>query len=101
MDCPCNNCVSLYTIPQYVSNDYYCEFGVPIWNSQFFYYNDPLWDGNQCDYMEYPCCTSPNMPWFIKSFNQSTTDDLELRLCSIQGYPNEAIPIYLIELYVR
>ena len=53
-DCPCNNYVSLQTTPQYVGNDYYCESGVPIWNSQSFYYNDPLWDGNQCDYMEYP-----------------------------------------------
>ena len=51
--------------------------------------------------MEYPCCTSPNMPWFIKSLDQSTTDDLELRLCSSEGYPNEATPIDLIELYVR
>ena len=99
-DCPCNN-GSLETTPQYVGNDYYCESGVPIWNSNSFYYNDPLWDGNQCHYMEHPCCTSPNMPWFIKSLNESTTDDLELRMCSSEGYPNEATPIDLIELYVR
>ena len=99
-DCPCNN-GSLETTPQYVGNDYYCESGVPVWSGQSFYSSDPLWDGNQCYYMEYPCCISPNMPWFIKSLNQSTTDDLELRLCSSEGYPNEATPIDLIELYVR
>ena len=46
-DCQCNS-VSLQTIPQYVSNDYYCESGVPIWNSQCLYTSDLLWDGNQC-----------------------------------------------------
>ena len=47
------------------------------------------------------CCTTQNIPWFIKSFNYWTTDDIELRMCSSEGYPNEATPIDIIELYIR
>ena len=67
-----------------------------------FHYNNPLWDGIQCDYLESPCCTFLNMPWFVKSLNQSTTDDIELRMCtSCEGYPDESTPVDIIELYVR
>ena len=102
-DCPCNTGSSEST-PQYVGNDYYCESGVREWNwnsDVFFHYDDPLWDGKQCGYLESDCCTTPNIPWFIKSFNYWTTDDIELRMCSSEGYPNEATPIDIIELYIR
>ena len=79
--CPCND-GSIETTPQYVGDDYYCESGSPVFESYTFHYDDLLWDGKQCDYLETPCCTSPNMPWFVKSLNQSTTDDIELRLCT-------------------
>ena len=49
----------------------------------------------------YSCCTSPNIPWFFKSLNQSTTDDIELRLCTSEGYRDEATPVDIIELYVH
>ena len=99
-DCPCNT-GSSETTPQYVGNDYYCESGVPSVETHNFYYSDPLWDGQQCDYLESPCCTSSKMPWFVKSLNQWTTDDIEFRICSSEGYPDEASPVDLIELYVR
>ena len=99
-DCPCNT-GSSETTPQYVGNDYYCESGVPPVESNYFYYSDPLWDGQQCDNLESPCCTSSKMPWFVKSLNHWTTDDIECRVCSSEGYPDEATPVDLIELYVR
>ena len=99
-DCPCNN-GSTETIPQYVGDDYYCESGVSVSEAYTLHYNDPLWDGIQCNYLEFPCCTSPNMPWFVKSLNQSTIDDIELRMCTSEGYPDESTPVDIIELYVR
>ena len=99
-DCPCNS-GSTQTTPQYVGNDYYCESGLAVGEDRISAYRDPLWDGMQCDYLETPCCTSPNMPWFVKSYNQSTTDDIELRMCTSEGYPDEATPVDIIELYVR
>ena len=97
--CPCND-GSTETTPQYVGDDYYCESGSPVFESYTFHYDDPLWDGKECDYLESPCCTSPNMPWFVKSLNKSSTDDIELRLCTSEGYPDEATPVDIIELYV-
>ena len=44
------------------------ESRVPIYISSYFklYPNDPLWDGQQCNGNEGPCCTNPKMPWFIR-----------------------------------
>ena len=100
--CPCfsnNN----YSSPSFVGQDYYCESGNDEkFKNGLFYSNDTLWDGKQCEEFEVPCCTHSNMPWFIKTLNQSTSDDIELRVCCREGYPgNEDIPLNLIELYVR
>ena len=64
---------------------------------------NPLWDGQQCDGGEAPCCTHPNMPWFLKTLNETTTEDIELRVCNnnpFYGY-DEDTPLELIELFVR
>ena len=67
------------------------------------YSNDPLWDGQQCDGSETPCCTQPNMPWFIKTLNETTTEDIELRVCSQYNDcgTGTSVAIFLIEIYVR
>uniref|UniRef100_A0A1X7TMQ2 Uncharacterized protein n=1 Tax=Amphimedon queenslandica TaxID=400682 RepID=A0A1X7TMQ2_AMPQE len=100
--CPCNN-GSTTTSPSYVGNDYYCESGATSSNIQNnrFYPDDIMWDGQQCDYLESPCCSSSRIPWFIKTLPQSVTDDIELRMCSSEGYPDEATPIDIFEIYVR
>ena len=45
------------------------------------------------------CCTNPKMPWFMKTYNETTTDDIELRVCGNQGY-SEDTPLDIIKLYV-
>ena len=101
--CPCysnnNDCPS----PPFVGQDYYCESGNNEYSQHgVFFPNDILWDGEQCDGFEVPCCTQSNMPWFIKTLNQSTSDDIELRVCFDDEYPgNEETPLNLIELYIR
>ena len=98
--CPCNSGGTAYA-PPYVGNDYYCETGnnaaSDFWG---FLPNDPLWDGQQCDGVEAPCCTHPNMPWFIKTLGETTTEDIQLRLCIDEALSNEQILLQLIELYV-
>ena len=98
--CPC---VTGYPTPSFVGDDYYCEAGTIKANlsSGRLYPDDPLWDGMQCSTLESPCCNSTIMPWFVKSISQSTDDDIELRVCSSEGYPDEATPIDIIELYIR
>ena len=95
----CNN-DSTETTPQYVGDDCYCESGFPASEPYTFHYNHLLWDGKQSDYLELSCCRSPYMPWFIKSFNQSTTDYIELRICNSEGYPEESISVDVLELHV-
>ena len=100
--CPCNIGNSQSVIPSFVGNDYYCESGYLTSNcNSAIFTNDLLWDGQQCPGVEAPCCNLSNMPWFIKTLNETTTDDIELRSCqSNSGCPG-SVPIFLIELYVR
>ena len=99
--CPCNNGNTQSVIPPFVGNDYYCESG--SWRNCYstIYNNDVLWDGQQCPGVEATCCNLPNMPWFIKTLNETTTDDIELRACQSNQGCEGSVPIFLIELYVR
>ena len=101
--CPCNNGSTGKTIPDFVGNDSYCESGLPAGQKWQYvlYASDPLWDGQQCNGNEGPCCTNPKMPWFIKSLNETTTEDIELRVCGNQGRNDEDTPLDIIELYIR
>ena len=50
---------------------------------------------------ESTCCTNPNMPLFLKTLNETTTDDIQLRVCSNEGLPDEDTPLDIIEIYVK
>ena len=102
--CPCNSNGLKNNVPPFVGNDYYCETGnnnVNLYSFRTLYPNDILWDGQQCVGAEAPCCTHPNMPWFIKTFNETTTEDIEVRICgNNNNINNEDTPLELIELFV-
>ena len=101
-NCPCNT-GNTGQVPPYVGNDYYCETGnnVPGIPTNTFFPNDPLWDGQQCVGVEAPCCTHPNMPWFIKTLGETTKENIQLRLCIDQPTTDvEETLLQLIELYV-
>ena len=99
--CPCNNGSSI-SPPSFVGNDYYCESAVGYEAySSILYADDLLWDGKNCNGPESTCCTNPNMPWFLKTLNETTTDDIELRVCSNTGLPDEDTPLDIIELYIK
>ena len=97
-NCPCNN-GSTQSVPPYVGNDYYCETGGNTCGG--INTNDTLWNGQQCDGLEAPCCTRLNMPWFIKTLSETTTDNIELRACQSNKGCLGSVPIFMIELYVR
>ena len=90
--CPCNN-GSRATVPSFVGNDYYCE------SSNFNNFSDPLWDGKQCGGLEYPCCTNLRLPWFFKSFNKESDNEIEMRLCTGEMYGQ--IHIDILALFVK
>ena len=99
-DCPCN--IDSNTVaPSFVEDDYYCESGAehPFPIPELFS-NDPLWDGKQCNYNESPCCTNNDQPWFVKTLDESTNSDIELRICSIGETTGNTL-IDIAELYVK
>ena len=101
-NCPCNE-GNPAVAPPYVGSDYYCETGdndKQCCDHATLFSNDALWDGQQCPGEEAPCCTHPNMPWFNKTLSETTTEDIELRLCGDQPTTNEDIPLQVIELFV-
>ena len=56
-------------VPPYVGSDCYCETAQ---NSNqccmsHLYFNDTLWDGQQCVAVKATCCTHPKMPRFNKT----------------------------------
>ena len=99
--CPCNT-GNTGTVPSFVGSDHYCESGIASggWSS-VLYANDPLWNGQQCGGLEGPCCTNSKMPWFIKTLNENTNKDIELRVMADESTSNEDIPLDIIELYIR
>ena len=77
------------------------EFVHGEWSTNVLYVNDILWDGQQCGGLEGPCCTNSKMPWFIKTLNENTTEDIELRVMADESTSNEDIQLDIIELYIH
>ena len=100
--CPCNT-GNVFNSPPFVGSDYYCETGDndDTCCDYNLYSNDTVWDGQQCPGIEAPCCTRPNLPWFNKPLSETTTEDIELRMCGDERATNEGTPLEVIELFVR
>ena len=100
--CPCDT-TSDIRIPPFVGEDYFCESGYVYAGYRSdalelrFHFNDTLWDGEDC-HSSSSCCSLHNPPYFTKSLGQSTTDDFELRMCSVHG---GSIAIEVLEVYVK
>ena len=101
--CPCDTTFNI-SIPPFVGEDYFCESGIIYPSYPAIYYtfhsNDTLWDGRDC-HSSSTCCSHHNPPYFIKTLNRPTTDDLELRICMFHPVNREDIAVELIELYVK
>ena len=97
--CPCNNGATVKPAP-FVRKDFYCESGFSQGTKNHFASSDPLWDKKQCRGQEAPCCNRPLLPWFRKSIGYTTTDNIEMRLCSDEAINNENIGIDQYEFYV-
>ena len=100
--CPCI-INSTSSVPSFVGNDYFCEsgHGTALAPTHQLYTDDPLWDGEGCGGNEGPCCNAPGIPWFHKVLSTTTTDYIELRICSDESTYNEDTPVSLYEIYVK
>ena len=101
--CPCintNTAANATLPPAYVGNDYFCDTGSSSLFTTKLYINDPLWDGAGCGPLN-TCCSFNNPPWFHKQLPQSTTDNIEMRVCRDQEVTNEDIVIETIDVFVQ
>ena len=102
-NCPCNINSTGTTVPSFVGSNYYCESalspGLPY--KSVLYTNDPLWDGQGCEGEETPCCINPNMPWFMTTLNETTSEDIELRICGTEHTWDEDTPLEVIDFYIQ
>ena len=97
--CPCDN-NNTYPSPPFVGNDYFCESVRESSGADVFYPNATLWDGQVCEGGG-TCCQFNNPPWFTKNLANSTTENIELRLC-LWHHPYHAnIALEQLELYVQ
>ena len=103
--CPCDASIDI-RIPPFVGEDYFCESGINRpWirdsTSYILHSNDTLWDGEDC-LPSSTCCSLHNPPYFVKQLPNSTTDDIEVRICSLYATQRyDDIAIELIEFYVK
>ena len=98
-NCPCAVGGGLSS-PPFVGTNYYCESGAAdTAPSEAYFVNDPLWDGSGC--ITSNCCDNAMQPWFYRELNESTSSDIEARLCSWDVFFYEAVLIDQLELYVQ
>ena len=91
------------TAPSFVENDYFCDRGNPgTFEYDTLYASNPLWDGQGGE------SSPPEVTalWFCKQLPQTTTNDIEIRICGNQantdeGTADEDTPVEIIELYIR
>ena len=100
-NCPCDT-IGVISIPPFVGEDYFCESGYIRGSGTLntFHSNDTLWDGRDC-HSTSTCCSLHNPPYFAKTLSQTTTDDLELRMCLYNDASIDNIAVELVELYVK
>ena len=100
--CPCAT-DSPQTVQSFIGNNYFCESGNPtnIIESKI-YSNDVLWDGENCGSNERYCCSAPGQPWFHRDYGTNTTTDyIELRMCSDDGWRDEDAMLSKYEIYIK
>ena len=99
-NCPC---ATGSPVQSFIGNNYFCESGNPnntIPNKIFS--NDVLWDGENCGSNERYCCSAPGQPWFHRDYGTNTTTDyIELRMCSDDGWRDEDAMLSKYEIYIK
>ena len=92
--CPCGNNPTV-TAPSFIGQDYFCD----VSDANTYSIADRLWDGQGCSSGGEQCCQKAN--WFCKDLPQSTTDNIEFRLCTDEARSNEDVYIEDVEIYVQ
>ena len=100
-NCPCSPRPGARS-PPFVCQDFYCEtatFYPPPEANRQWYTNNTLWDGKDCNPASH-CCNNALAPWFRRTLQEKTTEDIEVRWCVIQQVQRDRVGTELLELYV-
>ena len=98
-NCPCSQ---HQLVQSFIGNNYYCESGYHGGTVRRLLTADKLWDGKGCGSREIDCCTAPGLPWFHRNYGtNTTTDNLELRVCGDNEPYYEDSPVLLYEIFVK
>ena len=99
--CPCINTGTTFTgqVADFVGENYYCEKNAQGGYEPKYYFDDPLWDGAGCG-GTYTCCDRGG-PWFCAELDNTSDDNIEVRICANNGDGGDDIVIEDIELYVQ
>ena len=101
--CPCD--FGTVSLPGFISSDFFCEssWSVPsnLVDLTILNLDDTLWDGKQCRDPSL-CCDNP--PFFVRTLDGPTSDDLEIRMCnrlSATLRQEADIGVEFIEIFVQ
>ena len=98
-NCPCDSNAESKAL-SFVGNHYYCESGRGSADDHAAYhFNDALWDGLNCIHSD--CCSVPKQPWFYRQLNQTTSANIEARLCNSRIFVDGFTMIDQLELYIQ
>ena len=86
--CPCAT-GSTVKVPDFIGNNYFCESGNPEETAVpgKVYTADALWDMEKCQGVEASCVRESDSAYAV--LPSSTTDDIELRVCSDEATSDE------------
>ena len=103
--CPCMRTFGQRAprVPNFVGRNFVCntanlDQNIPKDNTQFL--NNDVWGGEGCSSRN-QCCTEGGFPWFSRSLDSPTCDDVEMRVCNDEGTKNENVWLEQVELYVQ
>ena len=99
-NCPCAQNPGA-SAPSFVGENHYCESPTKYRPSPRYKWHtsNTLWDNEGC-FEGSNCCNTPRAPWFVRALNTPTSDDLEIRWCTGQGYGTDRTGTEQVEIYV-
>jgi hypothetical protein len=84
--------------PSYIGNDYYCDSAVEANFQVRWYTENVLWDGQDC--RSPGCCGDDRLPWFWRTLDSDTNDDITVRWCVDRTLSHNNFGTELLEIYV-
>ena len=104
-NCGCSNTNKNWThaTPGDVGDDYFCDSYLQYTERGGYEEDedDDLWDGEGCGSSS-SCCEWKDPPYFCKQLHNTTSEDMEIRLCTYSYGFNDYTPsVSLIEIFVK